>query len=906
MSTQAVLKIFKDGAPVDEKVIDGEILLGRSAECGVVLDDRKISRHHVSFKLIEGGKSAQVEKRSDFAPVEMNGVDVTTAIVREGDIVVVGPYELRFHAASPNGALSSPKVGAIAPPAAPPKNKGFEPEREKTLAIPISDVAPTLGEDEFMPLDGVPNGGEFGGDAIVATAPAEGDPGSSLLGDLGSIALESTSAPPKTSDELDLGPSGDSEKSGIDLAPSAPSSNPYENDLGLDNLDALPSPNKAPTESPGEAEVPDLKFGDQGDEVEGPSEVQVDVGDDGEIKQGEVSRENSFSSKSISNAVKTSSYVTNATGNASLNTQARTRVGSVPRIKATLSLAPGAANVSSLEINKDEISIGRGKNCDIVLTDKKSSRKHTVIRKQGVNFLVVDLQSANGTYLNGVKIQEQSLSGDDVIKIGDTEIQFRVMSLDYEEKKNDFLSIPSESTPSGAQSDNVRGSLKLDNMPPSSNGRTNPLQSYVAGGALASQNLSRTQPGISMAGMSGLPSARRKTTLKDRFNELSTIGKAMVVILAAMFVLWFLEEEPSVQPNSGGPKRDIAAKKPGGPNVARTFEKLSPEEKNIVKKSFEAAKVHYKAFNYDQSLFEIRKIFNYVDDYVEDGDSARDLEQYSMEGKRRLDANAEDKKRKEDEENRKKRLAELETDIEALMESKDYEQAKALFSDVVALDPENAKVERWKQMIEEFYDIKRQEEINKQRQTEINDNARTILVQAQELKKEGKCLAALDKAYSIRALVVSDKKILRSTTAIVTDCKQDIETRLGPLLAEAKTAEDSGDVVVAYKQYKKATEVDPKDKRGFQGMERIRSRLHEKAKVAYTEAVIAESYSDFEMAKKKYLECLDIAPQGDIYLERAKRKLARYDNFETGLRGPSSAEPAMEPAVEPEPSGDGP
>ena len=41
-------------------------------------------------------------------------------------------------------------------------------------------------------------------------------------------------------------------------------------------------------------------------------------------------------------------------------------------------------------------------------------------------------------------------------------------------------------------------------------------------------------------------------------------------------------------------------------------------------------------------------------------------------------------------------------------------------------------------------------------------------------------------------------------------------------------------------------------------------------------AVLAESYSDFPNAKKKFKECLDMAPKDDIYYERASRKLARY------------------------------
>ena len=52
--------------------------------------------------------------------------------------------------------------------------------------------------------------------------------------------------------------------------------------------------------------------------------------------------------------------------------------------------------------------------------------------------------------------------------------------------------------------------------------------------------------------------------------------------------------------------------------------------------------------------------------------------------------------------------------------------------------------------------------------------------------------------------------------------------------------------------------------------------LHERAKAIYTEAVLAESYSDFATAKAKFQECLKAAPPGDSYHDRAERKLSYY------------------------------
>jgi hypothetical protein len=62
-------------------------------------------------------------------------------------------------------------------------------------------------------------------------------------------------------------------------------------------------------------------------------------------------------------------------------------------------------------------------------------------------------------------------------------------------------------------------------------------------------------------------------------------------------------------------------------------------------------------------------------------------------------------------------------------------------------------------------------------------------------------------------------------------------------------------------------------------MDRIRDVLTDRAKILYTEAVIAESYSDFKTAHAKFNEILKMAPDGSLYFQRAQRKLQSYLNF---------------------------
>jgi len=73
--------------------------------------------------------------------------------------------------------------------------------------------------------------------------------------------------------------------------------------------------------------------------------------------------------------------------------------------------------------------IGTAADCDIVLSDKKLSRKHATIRYEGGEFQIADLDSSNGTFVNDEKVQKHDLIDNDIIKLGDIEFEFKARAL---------------------------------------------------------------------------------------------------------------------------------------------------------------------------------------------------------------------------------------------------------------------------------------------------------------------------------------------------------------------------------------------------------------------------------------------------------------------------------------------
>jgi pSer/pThr/pTyr-binding forkhead associated (FHA) protein len=75
------------------------------------------------------------------------------------------------------------------------------------------------------------------------------------------------------------------------------------------------------------------------------------------------------------------------------------------------------------------LSIGRGLENHVVLLDDAVSSAHALIVQEGEKYFIEDLNSANGTFLDGVKVQRTRLSNGQKIKIGTSTLAFELVDL---------------------------------------------------------------------------------------------------------------------------------------------------------------------------------------------------------------------------------------------------------------------------------------------------------------------------------------------------------------------------------------------------------------------------------------------------------------------------------------------
>ncbi len=72
-----------------------------------------------------------------------------------------------------------------------------------------------------------------------------------------------------------------------------------------------------------------------------------------------------------------------------------------------------------------EILVGRAPNSSVVLNEPEVGWRHCQIRQQGDRFLVIDLRTSLGTYVNGMRSAERWLEDRDQIGVGKTILMFR-------------------------------------------------------------------------------------------------------------------------------------------------------------------------------------------------------------------------------------------------------------------------------------------------------------------------------------------------------------------------------------------------------------------------------------------------------------------------------------------------
>src|SRR5688572_22251513 len=125
--------------------------------------------------------------------------------------------------------------------------------------------------------------------------------------------------------------------------------------------------------------------------------------------------------------------------------------------------------IKEVQLTKDRTTLGRRPYNDIVIDNLAVSGEHAVLQMTGTEVFLEDLNSTNGTYINGKAVKKQLLQNNDTVEIGKYKIKYinEVPGANFDKTvimKPGAIPAPAEAgaaAPASAELGHVKGAIKV-------------------------------------------------------------------------------------------------------------------------------------------------------------------------------------------------------------------------------------------------------------------------------------------------------------------------------------------------------------------------------------------------------------------------------------------------------------
>jgi pSer/pThr/pTyr-binding forkhead associated (FHA) protein len=161
--------------------------------------------------------------------------------------------------------------------------------------------------------------------------------------------------------------------------------------------------------------------------------------------------------------------------------------------------------IKEVQITKDRTTLGRRPYNDIVIDNLAVSGEHAVLQMVGNDVFIEDLNSTNGTYINGKAVKKQLLAHDDTIEIGKYKIKY--FADDGAEYEKTMIMKPGAQAPTFMHTAPQPANSGFGNLAP-----VQPASIKVLNGAAAGREVALTKvvttvgkPGVQVASITKRP-----------------------------------------------------------------------------------------------------------------------------------------------------------------------------------------------------------------------------------------------------------------------------------------------------------------------------------------------------------------------------------------------------------------
>jgi pSer/pThr/pTyr-binding forkhead associated (FHA) protein/tetratricopeptide (TPR) repeat protein len=774
---------------------DNVIYVGRSDECHVVIDDKQISRQHL--KISKSSGDWEFERVTDLGQILHNGSISTKAKLKNGDMLQFSGYMLN---------VFLPVIHV---------DKPVYQEPIQTQTTPVSKSTNSLQDiDDFSKVKELTSKASELDDQDISTQVMP-------------TSKTKTIPAPKAAPEP--------------VAEEEVATEVINNDENQDSFLSDGSSGDSGEQLASEGEDDFLSSHGSHSSDESSSNESSDFNSD--------SSSNSTDDGELSSQTTEANYPVETSGDEGGGSSEGTVVFS-GFATYELHLLGEAAPYDRFVITDNETFIGRNKDkCQIFLDDQEVSGVHAVIKRTRISCTLEDLNSSNGTLVNGQRINSIDLLNGDEFVIGSTTFSVHVKSDLIQEESGRLM--PVEEGQEITREEIVEEEVEFE-----------------AGADGAPIDFSD--------GTASAPKSKSLFDLKDPAKR-----KKLLIIAVILFGAYMMLGEEETPQTAKDPKANQAKEnsnllnkdvKPTPDPKAAEKKVIDPEKLKEISFLYEKAKAHNDVGEYDQAIIELKRYYDIYPDYK----STRMLMDKAKLGVAKL-AEA-DRKIKEEAE-RKERKMQVEAILEKAKEAVKERQAQvaeALFGQILEKDPENLDVpqlkmelDAWKKEQEKIALEKAQKEAERKRQLNLLQPGKTAY-----LKKDWN--VAIGKLEDFLRNKDMDEDLIKEASSMLTESKNNLNDIIAPLLGQARSLKEGQDLKGAYQIYSEILKKEPSNSEAITEMGDIRNILDDRAKKIYREALISENLSLFDEAKEKFQEVQQNTPTDSEYYKKASEKLRNY------------------------------
>lgn len=506
-------------------------------------------------------------------------------------------------------------------------------------------------------------------------------------------------------------------------------------------------------------------------------------------------------------------------------------------VVAKLIFTEGPLAGSEIPVQGYEMTMGRSRKADIYLADDKLSRKHAKISRVGQGYRLIDLQSRNGTYVNGVRVLEHPLNSFDVVELGRTKFKFLILDVEV-------------------------GGLE----------QGGPIQLVDRGDPTKSIQL--------VAEPHAAPPEEFSPRPKEPAVKKGGLRKNIILIGAVLILVAVLLNLPK------GENQDVA-KTPTGEAIppakitgtadANLPPAMPPELSDLTPEAQRKAEGHYNTAlryqakeDFENAYTEIKELHKMLPYYKE----SKKLEGFLIKKLK------EKQKEVAIENMSKNRNAEIQIYLEEGLEylkQGDFARAEEAFNNILVLDPTNdtaAKGVRAAQL-----KIKDIEQLPPEVDPEMEKRklVAQLLEQAVARFEERAYQETINLAEKARMIEIKgETEYLNQAKQLIDKARLQQKEEFEPFLIQAKEKFAEGDYNLSRDLCDEMLKRDKSYDAAQECSLRARKQLNRLAKEAYTHGYILESMNRIEEAKQYWNRAKNYVRPGDPYFEKIQRKLDSY------------------------------